>query len=495
MNLGSKLKTCLPEDEASRPQVKRNSDQAARLTWIAIPLFSAVLLIPCFWQSRIQSADLGSHIYNAWLAAQIHSGALPGLWISPRSNNILFDVLLEWLFVRVGPDWAQRIAVSACVLTFGWGALQFIFRVAGRNWWFAAPCVAMLAYGYIFRIGFFNFYLSMGLCLWFLAIIWERPWKFKLWAAPLLMIAWVAHPFPVIWTVGIAAFVTFTKFRSERGRVFFWTIGFFLIIFLRYIVTHRYRYEWSLQQAFFVTGATQLSMFTRADAFPLAGLLFVWLRQLWRLITRRGMREVVFSLPFQLWSLNAAAVFLIPNQLMFPQFGRQFGYITTRLSLEAALLICALLAAVHLTNADKTILVVTAALFFGISYHSELQLNHLENSMDREIQSLPAMQRVIAQGPAQSLRWLCFQHDLDRACIRRCFSYANYEPSSGQFRIHALPDNRIVLSDNRDVDAVRTGQYIVGAPDLPMYLIYLCGSGYDGVCSRRLRAGEISGKP
>jgi hypothetical protein len=457
--------------------------------------FSVLLIIPCFWQSRIQSADLGSHIYNAWLATQIHRDALPGLWISPRSNNVLFDVLLEWLFVRVGPDWAQRIAVSACVLTFGWGAIQFIFRVAGRNWWFAAPCVAMLAYGYIFRIGFFNFYLSMGLCLWFLTVVWEKSWKLKLWAAPLLMIAWVAHPFPVVWTVGISVFVTFARFRGERGRVFLWAAGFFLIVLVRCIVTHRYRYEWSLQQAFFVTGATQLSTFSRADAFPLAGLLFVWLSQLRRLIKHRGIRGVVFGLPFQLSSLNAAAVFLIPNQIMFPQFERQFGYITTRLSLEAALLICGLLAAVRLTNSDKTILLVTAALFFGISYHSELQLNRFETLMDRDIESLPAMQRVIVQGPAQSLRWLCFQHDLDRACVERCFSYANYEPSSGQFRIHALPDNGIVLSDNGDVDAVRTGQYSVQARDLPMYLIYLCGSGYDGVCSRSLRAGEISGKP
>src|SRR5271170_2835415 len=112
---------------------------------VSILLFSTALLIPCFWQSRIQAADLSSHVYNAWLAAQIRQGAAPGLWISTQSNNVLFDLVLQWLFARVGPDFAQRVAVSASVLVFGWGAVVFIFRVAGEHWWFAAPCVSMLA--------------------------------------------------------------------------------------------------------------------------------------------------------------------------------------------------------------------------------------------------------------------------------------------------------------------------------------------------------------
>ena len=33
-----------------------------------------LLLIPCFWQSRLQMSDLESHIYNAWLAELIENG-------------------------------------------------------------------------------------------------------------------------------------------------------------------------------------------------------------------------------------------------------------------------------------------------------------------------------------------------------------------------------------------------------------------------------------
>src|SRR5271163_4608404 len=106
-------------------------DPRAR-NWIAIPLFSIALLIPCFWQSRVQAADLSSHIYNAWLVSRIQHGAAPGLWISSQSNNVLFDLMLEWLLARVGPDLAQRFAVSISVFVFGWGAICFIFRLAGR---------------------------------------------------------------------------------------------------------------------------------------------------------------------------------------------------------------------------------------------------------------------------------------------------------------------------------------------------------------------------
>src|SRR5580698_3718321 len=227
--------------------------------WISIPLFSVALLIPCFWQSRIQSADLSSHIYNAWLASKIHQGTAPGLWISSQSNNVLFDLMLEWLLVKVGPSLAQRLAVSVSVLIFGWGAIRFIFSVAGSNWWFAAPCVAMFSYGFIFHMGFFNFYLSIGFCLWYLAIFWDcshnKAWKIQLMATPILIVAWIAHPFPVVWTVGTAAYIALANSIQPRRRTTLLLPGLAALATTRFILTHRYAYSWSLDQATFITGA------------------------------------------------------------------------------------------------------------------------------------------------------------------------------------------------------------------------------------------------
>jgi hypothetical protein len=91
-------------------------------------LGSAALLVPCFWQTRIQAGDLGSHVYNAWLAELIRQGRAPGLSIVPQKTNVLFDLLLSGLFHTVGGAAAQRIAVSLAVLVFAWGAFAFVWR-------------------------------------------------------------------------------------------------------------------------------------------------------------------------------------------------------------------------------------------------------------------------------------------------------------------------------------------------------------------------------
>ncbi len=255
---------------------KLNLDRHKALNWIAIPLSSVALLIPCFWQSRIQSADLSSHIYNAWLASQVHQGAVPGLWISPQSNNILFDLMLEWFFVRVGPGLAQQLAVSISVLVFGWGAIRFIFRVAGRNWWFAAPCVAMLAYGFIFHMGFFNFYLSLGLCLWYLAITWQANWRVQAMAAPLLILAWISHPVTVVWAVGTTAYTTLASRLQPRRQPLLLIPGLAALVAARYILTHRYPYTWSPDQVTFITGANQIALFGVRYVAPFTCLLLIW---------------------------------------------------------------------------------------------------------------------------------------------------------------------------------------------------------------------------
>jgi hypothetical protein len=458
--------------------------------WIAILLFSATLLIPCFWQSRIQSADLSSHIYNAWLATRIHQGTAPGLWISPQSNNILFDVILEWLLVRVGPSWAQRIAVSISVLVFGWGAASFVFRAAGRNWWVVAPSIAMLAYGFIFHMGFFNFYLSMGVCLWYLGIVWERNWRVHATATPLLVVAFVAHPLPVIWALATAVYGLVAARVKPPHRRLLLLLGFAAILTARLILTQRYAFAWSIHQLTFISGATQLALFGLKYTLPVAGILLIWASLLHKLIKRQGLANLVSSISFQLWLLNAAAVVLIPDAILFPHFGRPLSFIAQRLSLGAGLMMIATVAQVSATRVAKVALTSTMLLFFAFLFTDERQLNHREDQLDAALRALPPNQSVIAFLPDQSLRSLCFHHDLDRACIGRCFSFANYEPSSLQFRIRAQPGNSIVLDNRVDVDAVSNGTYKVQSRDLPLYLVYPCGQDSGEVCTRPLKAGE-----
>ncbi|HEX6908003.1 MAG TPA: hypothetical protein VF154_15420, partial [Terriglobales bacterium] len=101
---------------------------AGRHCWLEwrFVLFLGLVLAPCFWQSRIQAGDLSSHLYNSWLALQIRSGAIHGLFIARQSSNVAFDWLLTWSLAAFGAGFAQRIAVSLCVLIFAGGAFAFI---------------------------------------------------------------------------------------------------------------------------------------------------------------------------------------------------------------------------------------------------------------------------------------------------------------------------------------------------------------------------------
>src|SRR6266704_3528938 len=130
-----------------------------------------LLLLPCVWHRRIEAGDLASHVYNAWLAQLIEKGQAPGLYLSNQWNNVLFDVVLLRTAKLVGFPAAQRIIVSVCVLIFFWGVFAFVRTITERPPWFLTPCIAMLAYGYSLNMGFINYYLSLGLACFGLAIL------------------------------------------------------------------------------------------------------------------------------------------------------------------------------------------------------------------------------------------------------------------------------------------------------------------------------------
>src|SRR5437764_11654651 len=97
---------------------------------VYVPL-SILVLIPVYWQPRVQAGDLSSHIYNAWLAQLIEAGRTEGLEIVRQTTNILFDLMLGALLRVLGAELAQRISVSVAVLVFVWGSFRFVSVVAG----------------------------------------------------------------------------------------------------------------------------------------------------------------------------------------------------------------------------------------------------------------------------------------------------------------------------------------------------------------------------
>jgi len=86
--------------------------------WIRLLTISALILVPCFWHRHIEAGDLGSHVYNAWLAQLIEHGQAPGLRIAYPSSNILFDSLLSGLAKILGLHAAEILSVAIAVLIF-----------------------------------------------------------------------------------------------------------------------------------------------------------------------------------------------------------------------------------------------------------------------------------------------------------------------------------------------------------------------------------------
>ena len=82
-------------------------------------------------------------------------------------------------------------------------------------------------------------------------------------------------------------------------------------------------------------------------------------------------------------------------------------------------------------------------------------------------------------------------HMIDRACIGHCFSYANYEPSTWQFRVRAVAPNPYVASAYIDSSNMQTGRYVVRPSDLPLYQVTIDDGGNLLLVS--LPAGAING--
>src|SRR5271156_4710337 len=71
----------LPQTEPAAP-VLPQAFVFVRQHQLLLLAISAAVLAPVFWHRNIAAGDLGSHLYNAWLAQLIRHGYAPGLWLA-----------------------------------------------------------------------------------------------------------------------------------------------------------------------------------------------------------------------------------------------------------------------------------------------------------------------------------------------------------------------------------------------------------------------------
>jgi hypothetical protein len=461
---------------------------------LRVLLTSLALLIPCFWHPRIEAGDLSSHIYNSWLAREIEQGKAPGLAIVPQSTNVLFDLILSELYRAFGAAAAQRVAVSAAVLIFSWGAFGFIGVLHKRLPWFLMPCISMLAYGWAFHSGLFNFYLSSGISLIALALMWN-PGPIRVAAGSVLLtLAYIAHALAFAWAAGMIAYIWIARRLALQFRLLLFTAAACLLIGLRFWIVSHYQTFWSPHQVLEAVAVDQVWTFG-LKYYPLSiGLALVWGFLFLRLTHLQTPTELASSIPFQLSVLTSLGVLLIPTRIELPGFNNPLFFISERMTLLLGVLICAVLGAVRPPKWQTALLAALSLVYFSYLYVDTGALNAAESRLETAVNQLRPGQRVFSSfsSTTGTERVVLWPHAVDRVCIGRCVSYNNYEPYSAAFRVRALTDNALAVRTAQEHNALAYGGYIVRDRDAPLYQVQPCGSVGESFCIRALQPGEVT---
>jgi hypothetical protein len=141
------------------------------------------------------------------------------------------------------------------------------------------------------------------------------------------------------------------------------------------------------------------------------------------------------------------------------------------------------------------LLTALTAVFFVFLYQDTSLLNRTEEHVGRLISGVPQYSRVIYTiTTPKGSRISYFVHLVDRACIGRCFTYANYEASSGMFRVRAQKRSPIVINKPTPRCEMKQGFYVVQPADRPIYQLYQPFDDPDNLHIRELMAGEENGR-
>ncbi len=481
-----------PEVRPSVP-ILRDVSRYVREHWVRFLATSLVLLVPCFWHREIIAGDLGSHLYNAWLVQLIRHGQAPGLWLAPQRTNVLFDYLLAGLGPLIGLHAAEKIAVSIAVLIFFWGVFALVSAATRRAPWVLLPCIAAIGYGWTFHMGFFNYYLALGLAFFSMAIFWRgRGWE-KAIALAIVPLAWLAHGLGVIWLAGAWAYVAIAKASPRRYHFVLFVAAVTSLFAVKYFLARHYEIDPGTRPFYLFNGADQLWLYSGRYRIPALALVVLAIVSIAvDVIRRRAERGLwaCYSLPVQLYALAIVSVFVLPDGVHLSPVTAPIALLTERMTTVSATLACCVLGVMRPSKWHFAASAAIAVVFFFFVYQDTAQFDRMEQQIVRLVSTLPLDQRVVGtiEAPPDSRVWI--QHILDRACIGRCFSYGNYEPSSNDFWVRARPGNAYVLSDYDLATSTEEGEYTVQPEDLPLHQIYQCDLSGDRICMRPLEAGE-----
>lgn len=466
---------------------------------------SVLLLVPCFWHSRIQAGDLGSHVYNAWLAQLIERkpDSVPGLLLVRQWNNVLFDVVLLRCANIMGFAAAERFVVSLAVLTFFWGGFSLLAQFSRRLPWQLTPLLAILTYGYVFHMGFMNYYISLGLALFVIALVWRGGVGNWCVAALLAGLCFTAHPIGFVLGAAVSAYVVIQQRVGGWLRFVLPTVaigGMWLLKF--YFASHTaLEPDWRNDGFWQLLGQDQMNLF--GDRYVvLSWVVLAWgvLCALaagydWLFRQRKASGHILLTA--ELYTVSWMATFFLPENFRVSLYAGWIGLLVSRLTLVTALFGLAILATLRTPRWTAYGSSLCALVFFGFLYHDTGKLDRVEKTAREAVLELRVGTRVVATAnPPKDWRIQFIYHSIERACVGKCFSYANYEPSSRQFRVRASPGNFYVTDSVDQADDMASGDYVVSPKDLPLTSLYQCDSDdFTQICAKGLRAGQKTEDP
>jgi hypothetical protein len=470
--------------------------------WLILAI-SAVVLIPCFWHRRIEAGDLASHVYNAWLAQLVEKGQAPGLYLAKQWDNILFDVALTRAARVVGFAAAQKIVVGVCVLVFFWGVFALVAAITERPPWFLMPCIAMLAYGYSFNMGFMNYYLSLGLACFSLALFCRPRGVGWVIGAFLIPITLLAHPIGFLWLIATLGYIKLRNKLSGWWKVILPLTAFgILVLTNRFMVRHAQEYlaDWDRGPFYLYNGTDQLALYGEryywlAGVVCFLGILFVVADGFARRGDPASWRS--FALAFELYALAFCATTLLPENFHVSLYSGWIGFLGSRLTTVSAILSLCFLGFLKPRKLHFVTFAACAVVFFVFLWQDTKWLNRLEANAEEITRPLPMGTRVIPTvwaSPGSRVSFI--GHVVDRACIGRCFNYANYEPASREFRVRVRPGgSSVATASSDDSEEMESGEHEIQDEDLPLKEIYQCDAGdLTKLCIRDLESGEKNGR-
>jgi hypothetical protein len=490
----------------SLPSAIARGSASLRACYPRVMLISLALLVPCVWQRHIEAGDLGSHVYNAWLAQLISQGQAPGLYLAPLWHNVLCDLLLLHTANLLGFAAAEKITVCLAVLIFFWGVFVFITALAQSPPWFLTPCIAMLAYGYSFSMGFLNYYLSIGLACWSVAIFLGGTRKDRLTSAAILPVIYLAHPIGFLFAVSATLYLTLRKMLPGYLKLVLPTAAVAAFAFLHWFLAAHTNYDvdWSKTGPFYVfNGSDQVVLY--GDQYASLAQLAVFFGVACLVvdaIVRRKERASwqawrVFVLPAELYLVTFAIVMLLPENIRTAPEVAWIGLLVSRLTTVSAIFGLAVLACLKPSRWHAIGFAALAAAFFVFLHDDAVYLNQIEDSAESVLFQLPYGTRVIPTLSApEDSRIEFVGHLADRACIHHCFSYLNYEPSSTQFRVRATPGNKFAAAPYSQVEKMVSSRYVFQPQDLPLVQLYECSPPERAkLCTRTLHPGDTAKPP